>query len=543
MIYYDNAQISKNDLLQLSDLYPQEFELLISSLILIPVPNNELRAGTKYLKGDKMYLGVINKAPRKATLTSPKSVGPIRGGRIKNHAVAPALANIQTNEVYRKALEGVHVLTDEVGGVMAGEDSAERHQRREVEGDLLLNKQIKSYQFYFLPLPGLVDINMLRAYTITARSLDSFKIFDSIAGKMCQRFVWRIHGRVLHVKLFKRYILYVFFSSLSIYIFPFCIERPSYWPLIGVLLGGQILYDMYYIYSERRQFLDHPLEYIKDVWNRLDVLIICSGLSGNVIRLTTSGDTLVSRVCLSIFSISLWFNFLYFLRAFERTGPLVSMIYHIFMDIRALVLVLVLVCVGFSQAFWLLSNTTNAEAYKFQDDLPFSSVKMSFVNSFSYMLGNFEADSFAGLPLENFALLMSCLFMMIVAILLLNLLIALMGDTYGYVSSRGLAQWRLEQLDYVVENSHSKSTDVQGLDKYTLYFATMHDEDKNLSRGSSGGAGGGADDDDEEGTTHAIMQLQQEMHELKQMMQSMQRSTSGRSMSGRGLGGSMKKDV
>ena len=80
------------------------------------------------------------------------------------------------------------------------------------------------------------------------------------------------------------------------------------------------------------------------------------------------------------------FNLLYFLRAFERTGPLVSMIYHIAMDIRALVGVLGLVCVGFAQAFWLLSNTTNKEAYNFQSDLPFSSVKMSYVNSFSYML-------------------------------------------------------------------------------------------------------------------------------------------------------------
>ena len=81
------------------------------------------------------------------------------------------------------------------------------------------------------------------------RSLDSFKIFDSIAGKMCQRFVWRVHGRVLHVQLFKQYIAYVFFSSLSIYIFPFCVERSAWWPLIGVLLCGQIMYDIYYIYS------------------------------------------------------------------------------------------------------------------------------------------------------------------------------------------------------------------------------------------------------------------------------------------------------
>ena len=53
--------------------------------------------------------------------------------------------------------------------------------------------------------------------------------------------------------------------------------------------------------------MDHPLDYLKDVWNRLDALIIVSGLTGNIIRLVTSGDTLASRVSLSIFSISLWY--------------------------------------------------------------------------------------------------------------------------------------------------------------------------------------------------------------------------------------------
>jgi WD40 repeat protein len=290
LIYYDNAQISKDDLLLLSFLYPEEFELLISSLVLIPVPNNdELRVGTKYLNGDKMYLGIIEDPEVKSGKASPR-------GRMKANAVAPVF---QHSEVIK---DGLQTLRQKgTGGVIVDRNSTTS------SNELLASKQVKKHKYYFLPLPGLVDINMLRAYTITARSLDSFKIFDSIAGKMCQRFVWRVHGRVLHVKLFKRYIMYVFFSSLSIYIFPFCIERQKYWPLIGVLLGGQIMYDMYYIYSERRQFMDHPLDYLKDVWNRLDALIIVSGLTGNIIRLVTSGDTLASRVSLSIFSISLWY--------------------------------------------------------------------------------------------------------------------------------------------------------------------------------------------------------------------------------------------
>lgn len=122
------------------------------------------------------------------------------------------------------------------------------------------------------------------------------------------------------------------------------------------------------------------------------------------------------------------------------------------------------------------------------------------------------------------------------------------GDTYGYVSSRGLAQWRLEQLDYVVENSHSKSADVMNLSKYTLYFATLHEEDKNLSsgvgssgsedvdvvnnplnfvaepRGTALGPGGAKPSS----TSQAIAELQTEMHEMKQILMSLQRNSSSR---------------
>ena len=120
------------------------------------------------------------------------------------------------------------------------------------------------------------------------------------------------------------------------------------------------------------------------------------------------------------------------------------------------------------------------------------------------------------------------------------------GDTYSYVRSRGLAQWRLEQLDYVVENSHSKSSDVMDLTRYTLYFATLHEEDKNLSGGV--GATGSEDPPLDSGfsgadpghlgvqirggsgsaTAQAISELQADMQEMKQILMSLQRSASSR---------------
>ena len=41
--------------------------------------------------------------------------------------------------------------------------------------------------------------------------------------------------------------------------------------------------------------------------------------------------------------------------------------------------------------------------------------------------------------------------MVLVNLLLLNLLIALMGDSYGSVREKGIAQWKLEQCQLILE--------------------------------------------------------------------------------------------
>lgn len=194
LIYQDSAMIPKTDLLLLSILYPEEFELLISSLILIPVPNNELRVGTKFLKGEKMYLGEIP-APtvngnykgvldRGRSYLSPRSK--------KKNAVSPFTA-LETDEVNSSggdanaskermdatAMLGLRAQVMEAaaaGGVRGRiriDFSKGLSDKVSVEEESkhcrLENKHLKKYKYYFLPLPGLVDVNMLRAYTVTAR--------------------------------------------------------------------------------------------------------------------------------------------------------------------------------------------------------------------------------------------------------------------------------------------------------------------------------------------------------------------------------------
>lgn len=73
------------------------------------------------------------------------------------------------------------------------------------------------------------------------------------------------------------------------------------------------------------------------------------------------------------------------------------------------------------------------------------------------MLGGFDPSAFDGLYLIKYSIFLSCIYMLIVSILLLNLLIALMGDSYGSVKEKGLAQWKLEQAQIITEMQGSMS--------------------------------------------------------------------------------------
>jgi len=59
-----------------------------------------------------------------------------------------------------------------------------------------------------------------------------------------------------------------------------------------------------------------------------------------------------------------------------------------------------------------------------------------------YLFLGFDPTSFQGLELYSYGVFLSCMYMLFVTIILLNLLIALMGSSYSSVEAKGLAQWR-----------------------------------------------------------------------------------------------------
>jgi hypothetical protein len=114
------------------------------------------------------------------------------------------------------------------------------------------------------------------------------------------------------------------------------------------------------------------------------------------------------------------------------------------MDIRYVIVILGAILCGFAQAFWLVSHSYN--------DDQFGTVSESFLTSFLFMLGQgTNADWTSNTVSKPFSTILLVIFVTFMSILLLNMLIAQMGDSFGIVRGKGPGQWRFEQASILLE--------------------------------------------------------------------------------------------
>jgi hypothetical protein len=298
-------------------------------------------------------------------------------------------------------------------------------------------------------------------------------IFNSDVGVISLRHVWRAYGKRMHLRSFVQYAAFTALYAIAVLFFDFCMQYDSAASkIVGIALQvATLAVVVYYIYEEYQQvrFENESIiwHFVGDMWNALDFVSLIGSLIGFAMRLEQMKDTRASRCILAVSSVFIWFKVLYFLRAFSSSGPLgelltssrvfyiliiiiccagvVSMIIQIAQDIRFFLLVLLLVLLGFSQAFWLLSSE--------DPSTQFGTVPSALLTSFIFMLNNFNSD-FEGTASPEIATILLVLYQLFMAILMLNLLIALMGVSFARVNENGLGQWRLELASTLLEQRH-----------------------------------------------------------------------------------------
>ena len=439
------SYIDTTDLLLLAEIAPLDFQKLICSIQLIPVPDNTIPVGCNYLyyrdKDQQMCLG-------KAQGSSGSSSGSSGGSSTSSSSSSSSSSLMYSSR--KGSSSGNMGSTSSMGSSSSLIRSNKQVHPVSINTTTptttttnTTTSSTSNKQYMYIPLHNIIHISMLHAYTKTCLDLDSIDIFNSTVGNLALSFAWRKIGIHVHLRKMYAYLIYIIISTISTLTFDESNSSRTTIIIAIILLIIQIIFDIYFIKEEFYQFYMNPIEYITDIWNILDIIVIYTNITACILRLIYMNDTLFIDILLCISSITGYFNILYYLRAFESTGPLVSMILRISTDMKYLLIVVLLVALGFSQAFWIISNEDKL--------LPFGTFENSVLNSFVFMLGGYDPSAFIGTRLYKFALGLSCLYMIIVSILLLNLLIALMGDSYSSVRGKGLAQWRLEQAQIITE--------------------------------------------------------------------------------------------
>lgn len=128
---------------------------------------------------------------------------------------------------------------------------------------------------------------------------------------------------------------------------------------------------------------------------------------------------------MSIDILIFYFRMFYFLRIFDSTAPFVKAITQIVFDSRVFLMVFFIAICAFGFAFWILSNDA---IYK--EDVIIDSTFDAMMYSYLISLGEFGMDSFEESRDFEFLWLMFILATFFSMLILLNMLIAIMSESF-----------------------------------------------------------------------------------------------------------------
>ncbi|GFO42754.1 transient receptor potential cation channel subfamily v member 6, partial [Plakobranchus ocellatus] len=163
-----------------------------------------------------------------------------------------------------------------------------------------------------------------------------------------------------------------------------------------------------------------------------------------------------------------WFFLLFFARGQQRFGPFVTMIYKMIAgDLFRFGIIYFIFLIGFTQGFFFLFKDVTPTG---DDVANFSTLPETILNLFQMTLGEFKYEVFSYSHHSWLTKIIFALFMILVPILLLNMLIAMMGNTYTQVISKSTKEWwkQWAKIVVVLERGVSKKKLLQYQSAYSV---------------------------------------------------------------------------
>ncbi|EYC35144.1 hypothetical protein Y032_1135g3668, partial [Ancylostoma ceylanicum] len=162
-----------------------------------------------------------------------------------------------------------------------------------------------------------------------------------------------------------------------------------------------------------------------------------------------------------------WIFLLFFARSAKLTGPFVQMIYSMIAgDMMRFAIISAIFLVSFSQVFFFVGKDMDAKQHLNNsnphhcpvdgyDIYTYDNFPETFITLFRASMGGYDYEEFACANYEVLTKTLFVLYMFVMPIMMINILIAMMGNTYTTVIAQAEKAWRQQyaQIVMVLERS------------------------------------------------------------------------------------------
>jgi len=219
----------------------------------------------------------------------------------------------------------------------------------------------------------------------------------------------------------------IYMSGLSVYI---CLsEGKLVYEVVLLALSG------FFILSEVLQMYDLGKDYLKNFWNLLDITHLFLTVAFLITRIAKSEDDLARAWIATIVILLGYLRWVSFLRIFQQTRNLIQVIITIAKDMLSFVVIIAMIIFGFSIIFLVFERENEYGIYLY--------------NTYSILYGPLDIEDDVKYSVSLKIIMVVIAFLL--NVLLLNLLISIMGDSYDKILEKRDKTDALTRLEMMSE--------------------------------------------------------------------------------------------
>jgi len=297
------------------------------------------------------------------------------------------------------------------------------------------------------------------------------------------------------------FVVHMFTFSYTTYLFKFANEpadilnsyRYMAATILNCLLALLFLLREFYQYSAMKS-RDLASNYTGDPWNYIDVISSFLSLAVTIYYFVAGSTSLYDHLA-SVASLFLWLKFLGLIKAIsQQIATFTLMLTTIFKDMQSFMIVLLVVVFGFGHAIFLMEAVYLPTAKDYEDklddcqiedsvvcgndlfetmnnDKSFNTAINAFQTLYAMVLGDFNVEIFT----SPYSRLLGQGFMFAVVVCMLNVLIAIVGDSYEAAMTKSTElHWRA-QFELITEISTTFKNLAKKSKKILDFVEKLHD--------------------------------------------------------------------